>query len=66
MTSFGKDVEKLELSFIVGSILKFFKSEIENKHMYKWTKVKNDCKVLVRNYADHKEWNIKGRQIDDR
>lgn len=33
MINFGKNVEKLKPLFIVGSIFKFFKAEIENKHM---------------------------------
>lgn len=34
MTSFGKDVEKLEPSFTVGSSLKFFNTEREKKDIY--------------------------------
>lgn len=37
---FGKDVEKLGPSFTGGSILKYFRAETENKHVYKWTKVR--------------------------
>lgn len=46
MTCFGKDVEKLEPSFTDDSILQFFSAEIENKHMYKWTKVRMTVNFL--------------------
>lgn len=61
MIHFGKNVEKLKPLFIVGSIFKFFKAEIENKHIVEMNEGKNDCELFIRHYAGLKEQNIKGR-----
>lgn len=70
MIHFGKNVEKLKPLFIVGSIFKFFKAEIENKHMYKWMKVRmtvnfsSDIMQALRNKILKGDRLIIDRQID--